>query len=93
MENLNALSAIGAALETSPTKSQAVRPDGLSNFDSLPDSAYVRQPVLEGLFACGPSTIWRMVKRGALPQPKKIGPRITGWKVGEVRKVLAECDR
>ena len=64
-------------------------PDALTNFDAQPDSAHVRQPVVEGLFACSAATIWRMVKRGTLPTPRKLSERVTAWNVGELRKVLA----
>jgi predicted DNA-binding transcriptional regulator AlpA len=61
-------------------------PDALKNFDLLPDSAFVKQEVVEGLFACSPSTVWRMVKRGELPQPHKITARSSRWQAGELRK-------
>lgn len=64
-------------------------PDALKDFDSLPDSANVRQPVVEGLFACSPATVWRMVKRGTLPAPRKLSERISAWNVGDLRKALA----
>ena len=63
-------------------------PDALKNFDSLPDSANVRQPVVEGLVGCSAATVWRMVKRGALPAPRKLSERVTAWNVGELRKAL-----
>lgn len=62
-------------------------PDALKNFDSLPDSANVRQPVVEALLGCSAATVWRMVKRGTL-KPRKLSERVTGWNVGELRQVL-----
>jgi predicted DNA-binding transcriptional regulator AlpA len=59
----------------------------LENFDLLPDSAYVRQPVVEGLFACSGPTIWRRVKNGSIPAPKKLSAGVTGWNVGTLRAV------
>ena len=64
-------------------------PDALKNFDSLPDSANVRQPVVQGLWGCSSATVWRMVARGTLPKPRKISERVTAWNVGELRKTLA----
>lgn len=64
-------------------------PDALKNFDSLPDSASVRLPVVSALKACSAATVWRMVKRGDLPAPRKLSQRITAWNVGELRKALA----
>ena len=63
--------------------------DALKNFDSLPDSANVRQPVVEALIGCSAATVWRMVKRGTLPPPRKLSERVTAWNVGALRKVLA----
>jgi predicted DNA-binding transcriptional regulator AlpA len=58
-------------------------------FDSSPDSAYVRLPVVRALYACSSATVWRMVKRGQLPAPKKLSERVTAWNVGDLRKALA----
>lgn len=64
-------------------------PEALANFDSLPDSAYVRQPVVEALFACSSASVWRGVAAGRIPKPKKLSPRATCWNVGELKKTLA----
>lgn len=73
---------------TKQTASKVI-PDALKNFDLLPDSANVRQPVVQGLVGCSAATVWRMVKRGTLPKTHKISTRITVWNVGELRAVLA----
>lgn len=65
-------------------------PDALKNFDSFPDSANVRQPVVQGLLGVSAATVWRMVKRGTLPAPRKISERVTAWNVGELREALAK---
>lgn len=64
-------------------------PEALKNFDSLPDSANVRLPVVAALVGCSTATVWRMVKRGALPAARKVSERVTAWNVGELRKALA----
>lgn len=64
-------------------------PDALKNFDSLPDSANVRQPVVQALVGCSSATIWRMVKRGTLPAPRKLSTNVTAWNVGQLRQALA----
>ncbi len=63
-------------------------PQALRHFDSLPDSANVRLPVVAALFACASATVWRRVKLGTLPTPRKLGARVTAWNVGELRRVL-----
>jgi predicted DNA-binding transcriptional regulator AlpA len=69
------------------TKQQAV-PSALRHFDSLPDSANVRLPVVCGLAGVSPATAWRMASDGRLPAPRKMGPKITCWNVGELRSIL-----
>jgi hypothetical protein len=63
---------------------QSAIPDALKNFDLFPDSASVRLPVVQSLF------VWRMVKRGTLPAPRKLSVRVTAWSVGELRQALAK---
>lgn len=63
-------------------------PNALTQFDILPDTANVRQPVVEALFACSASTVWRWSKKGILPAPRKLAPRVTVWNVGELRAAL-----
>lgn len=74
--------------KTRVASTPAAIPEALKNFDSLPDSANVRQPVLKGLLNCSDATIWRRVNDGALPQPTRLG-RMTFWNVGQLRKALA----
>lgn len=64
-------------------------PTALENFDYLPDSAYVRLPVLKGLFGVSGASIWRGVKNQSIPKPVKLTERTTAWNVGELREVLA----
>jgi len=61
----------------------------LENFDSLPDSASVRQPVVQALYACSSASVWRGIKAGRIPKPRKLSPRTTCWNVGELRQALA----
>ncbi len=57
----------------------------LENFDHLPDSANVRQPVVEVLFGISGPTVWRWVKSGRLPNPRKLSERVSTFNVGELR--------
>lgn len=61
----------------------------LAHFDSLPNAAHVRLPVVAALKGIGPATVWRWVKDGRLPQPHKLGPNTTAWNVGELRQAHA----
>lgn len=64
-------------------------PDALANFDQLPDSAYIRLPVMIGLFGISAASIWRGVKSHSIPKPIKLTQRTTAWSVRLVREALA----
>lgn len=61
----------------------------LADFDALPDSAHVRLPILKALLACSSATVWRWSKESRIPAPKKLGPRVSAWNIGELRRALA----
>lgn len=67
----------------------AKRPDG---FDDLPDSAHVRIVTVKSLLGCSAMTVWRWSKNGKLPSPRKLGPRLSAWNVGELRRVLNKIE-
>ncbi len=63
----------------------------LKNFDSLPDSAFVRLPVVKALFGGRSSaSIYRDVLAGRLPPPTSLGPRCSGWSVGALRNAQSK---
>lgn len=64
-------------------------PEALANFDKLPDSAYIRLPVMKGLYGVSSASIWRGVKNLTVPKPCKLTQRTTAWNVGQVRAALA----
>lgn len=64
-------------------------PTALVNWESMPDSAFVRLPVMQGLYGVSAASIWRGVKRGSIPQPVRLSERCTCWNVGAVRAALA----
>lgn len=72
-----------------PTRATPVFPLTLEHFDQLPDSAFVRQPVVETLFACSAATVWRRVADCRIPKPRKLSERVTVWNVGQLRAALA----
>lgn len=59
------------------------------DFDSLPDSSFVRLPTLLVLFGCSRTSIWRWVRAKRIPAPRKIGPRLVAWQVSELRHAVS----
>lgn len=70
-----------------PSKTPQQLLPSVETFDSLPDSAILRQPSVKALLGLSDSTIWRLVASGDLPRVK-LSPRCTGWRVGDVRAYL-----
>lgn len=77
---------LALAQKRADAKKAAVN-DVLERFSSLPDEAHVRLPVVMALYACSAASVWRYVKTGKLPAPRKFGSRVTAWNVGELRSV------
>lgn len=65
----------------------------LTNFDELPDSAFVSIKVVASHHSISRATIWRQVRDGILPAPHKLGKRSSRWQVGELRAALAAQNR
>ena len=65
---------------------------------SLPETGYVRlkqiigdpkaDPPIPPVIPVSKSTWWNQVKRGQFPQPVKLGPRITVWRVEDIRALI-----
>lgn len=71
----------------SKTSTTDIHP-ALAAFDQLPDIARVPIPVVAGLFGVSEMTVWRRVKSGLLPKPRKECGTVR-WVVGELRQALA----
>lgn len=61
----------------------------LENFDRLPDVANVRLPIVMALWGVSSATVWRNIKNGNIPTPRKLTSRTTVFNVGELRAALS----
>jgi len=67
----------------------------------LPETGYVRLPQIIGNPYANPpvpavipvsrSTWWAWVKAGKAPPGTKLGPRITAWRVEDIRKLIEKA--
>ncbi len=58
----------------------------------LPQSGFVRLPQVlapSGPIPVSKSTWWAGIKDGRYPKPVKLGPRITAWRVEDIRDLIA----
>jgi predicted DNA-binding transcriptional regulator AlpA len=66
--------------------------------NQLPATGYVRisqilgnrraKPPVPAIIPVSKSTWWQGVKSGRFPQPVKIGPRITAWRVEDILELI-----
>ena len=62
------------------------------NFPQLPQAGFVRLSTIlapGGPIPVSKSTWWAGVKAGRFPKPVKLGPRITAWRVEDIRRLIA----
>ena len=55
---------------------------------SLPQDGFVRLPTILAVFPVSRSSWWAGVKTGRYPSPVKLGPRVTAWRVEDIRALL-----
>lgn len=58
------------------------------DWNTLPDSALVRQRALLGVLPFSAATLWRRVRDGSFPEPVRVTSAITAWQWGKVRTWL-----
>ena len=62
----------------------------LAAFDELPATAFVKRPVVQGLWGgISDFEVDRLEKAGKIPRRVKLGSRVNGWQVGALRDALA----
>jgi prophage regulatory protein len=61
-------------------------------FEDLPDEALIRlsQILAWHIVPYSTSTFWRRCRDNEFPRPIKVSTGITAWRVGEVRRYLAQ---
>lgn len=56
----------------------------------VPQAGYIRQALLIPIIIpISPATLWRWIKLEKFPQPVKLSPRITAWRIDDIVKWLS----
>lgn len=71
------------------TRIKTRKPVNISDFDSLPDAALVPVQMLAKVTSQSVPTAWRRAKSESdYPQPIRLSPKCTRFKVGAIRKFI-----
>lgn len=83
-----------------PTHMETVQMEPIIPKYTLPQTGFVRLPSIIGnpkadppippIIPVSKSTWWVGVKSGRYPKPVKLGPRITAWRVEDIRELIHE---
>lgn len=57
---------------------------------TLPEAGFVRLSTILQVFPVGRSTWWAKVKSKEYPQPIKLAPNTTAWRVEDIRDLIAK---
>ena len=60
----------------------------MQKLTGLPETGFVRLSSILAIFPIGKSSWWAGVKDGRYPQPCKLGPHTTAWKVADIRELI-----
>jgi len=61
---------------------------------NLPETGFLRLAAIlapRGPIPVSKSTWWLGVRAGRYPRPVKLGPRITAWRVEDIRKLIEQA--
>lgn len=64
-------------------------PNELISFDAMPNSAYVRLPIVLALYGLSRASVYRGIKNATFPKPIKLSVKCVAWNVGVIRADLA----
>jgi prophage regulatory protein len=59
---------------------------------TLPDAGFLRVNQILAVIPISKSSWWAGVKAGKYPQPIKLGPNTTAWKVSDIRALIEQIE-
>jgi prophage regulatory protein len=71
--------------------------------DGLPETGFLRlpdiigdpkaKPPIRAIFPVGKSTWWSGIASARYPKPVKLGPRVSAWRVEDIRALIEQMSR
>ncbi len=60
---------------------------------NIPSTGFLRLPQILEIFPISKSAWWQGCRTGRYPQPVKLGPRTTVWRVEDIRAFIENAGR
>lgn len=60
------------------------------DLSQLPETGFLRLPEVLKLIPIGKSSWWDGIKQGIYPKPKRIGKRMSAWRVEDIRALIEQ---
>jgi prophage regulatory protein len=57
------------------------------------NEGFIRLPQVLAIIPIGKSTWWSGVKTGRFPQPVKLGPRCTAWRIRDIQALIDKANK
>jgi len=61
--------------------------------NTVKSEGFLRLPQVLSIIPIGKSTWWSGVKTGRFPQPVKLGPRCTAWRVKDIEALIEKANK
>ena len=59
----------------------------------MPEEGFVRLPIVLKVLGISRTALYNGIARGDYPKPMRLGPRMSVWRVEDIRKLIADCGR
>ncbi len=59
----------------------------------MPEEGFVRMPTVLKVLGISRTALYNGIARGDYPKPMRLGPRMSVWKVEEIRKLIARVGK
>lgn len=57
----------------------------------MPEEGFVRLPVVLNVLGISRTAFYDGIARGDYPRPVRLGPRVSVWRVEEIRTLISTC--
>ena len=59
----------------------------------IPETGFLRLPQVLQFIPFSKSNLWARVRDGSFPAPVKLGPRVTAWRVADIRALIERLSK